>query len=427
MLTYEEALEYIHSTEKVKKSEGHMAMKRLLARFGDPQDTLKYVHIAGTNGKGSCAAMSANVLKAAGYKVGMNISPYVIEFRERIQLNGEFIPKEDLALVTDKVKNERARMKEEEGLELTEFEKVTSIAMIWFRMEKCDVVVLEVGVGGLYDCTNIIKDNLVACIMNIDFDHTRRLGNTLAEIAVNKAGIIKPGCPVVRYPAMKQEALDVIKQTRKEKKSELIVPPMGKIRMESTGFMKSRLSYGGMVIDQSFTGIHQSYNATVVIEAMRALRKQGYNITDEDIRKGIGSTVFPARIEVISESPLVILDGGHNIDGVSRLVKVLRENNIHDLTAVWASLRDKDPESIVKLISPYVKKLYTVPLHGNRALDSRILADMAKRHIPESYAMDDVISAVDTARENMTDGGLLVFGSLYLAGDAREHLLELFR
>ena len=427
MLTYDEALEYIHSTEKVKKSEGHLAMKRLLARFGDPQDTLKYVHIAGTNGKGSCAAMSANVLKAAGYKVGMNISPYVIEFRERIQLNGEFIPKEDLVLVTDKVKTERARMKEEEGLELTEFEKVTSIAMIWFRMEKCDVVVLEVGVGGLYDCTNIIKDNLVACIMNIDFDHTRRLGNTLAEIAAHKAGIIKPGCPVVRYPAMKQEALDVIKQTRKDKKSELIVPPMGKIRMENTGFMKSRLSYGGMVVDQSFAGIHQSYNATVVIEAMRALRKQGYNITDEDIRKGIGSTVFPARIEVISESPLVILDGGHNIDGVSRLVKVLRENNIHDLTAVWASLRDKDPESIVKLISPYVKRLYTVPLHGNRALDSRILAEMAQRHIPESYAMEDVISAVDTARENMTDGGLLVFGSLYLAGDAREHLLELFR
>ncbi len=426
MMTYEEAEYFIHNRPRAKKSEGRKSIRRLLELLGNPQEQLKFIHIAGTNGKGSCAAMSASVLRQAGYKVGMNISPYVIEFRERIQINGEFIPKDKLAEITERIRKLCDKLRREEDLIVLEFEVVTSIAFTWFAMEKCDAVVLEVGMGGLRDATNVISDNMVACIMNIAFDHTGSLGNTLSEIAYQKAGIIKPGRPVIRYPAMEKEAMDTINAVAKEKGSEVIQPPLGKIKMERTGFMKSRMEYGGLIIDQAFTGIHQTYNATVVIEAMRTLRRYGFRITDDDIKRGIEATRFPARIEVIQEHPLVILDGGHNIDGVTALVKVLRENNLHGLTAVWASLKDKHPEQIVRMMAPYVDRLYTVPLHGNRAVDTERLAEMARKTIPESCRAPDVRTAIDMARENMNENGLLVFGSLYLAGDAREYLKELF-
>ena len=425
-MTYEQALEYIHSRPRVKKTDFHRGMRRLLEYLGNPQDNLKYVHIAGTNGKGSCAAMSANVLHTAGYKVGLNISPFVIDFTERISINGEYIPRQTLADITEKVKYYRDKITAEEGLQILEFETVTAIAFYYFNMEKCDVVCLEVGIGGLLDSTNVIKDCLVSCIMNISYDHTRILGDTLAQIARQKAGIIKKGRPVICYPALEKEALDVVVQKARENSAPLIIPDISRIKSSHTGFMQSQLEYKGIKINQAFTGIHQSYNASVVIEAMRRLRDYGFEISDEDIAKGIESTSFPARIEVLSKNPLVIIDGGHNTDGISALIKVLQENSLYGLTAVWASLSDKQPMDIISMISPYIDRLYTVNLHGSRAIDSRQLAEMASKNIKCVKAFDLVTSAIDEGLSHR-ENGLLVFGSLYLASDARAYLVEKLR
>lgn len=425
-MTYQQAVDYIHSRPRFKNTDNHLAMRKLLAYLGNPQDNLKYIHIAGTNGKGSCAAMSANVLKTAGYKVGLNISPFVIEFTERFQINGEYIPKDTLGQITEQIKFYQEKILAEDGLELLEFEIVTAIAFTWFAMEKCDFVCLEVGIGGLLDSTNVIKDSLVSCIMNISFDHTNILGSTLAEIAYQKAGIIKPGRPVVCYPAQEASALETIKAVADDKNAPFILPDINDIHTTTTGFMQSVLEYDGKKITQAFTGVHQSYNATVVIEAMKRLRQYGYNISDEDIVKGIESTRFPARIEVISQSPLVILDGGHNVDGVTALLNVLKENNITGLTAVWASLSDKEPEKIIQMMAPYIDTLYTVPLFGARALTPGQLADMARPHFKNVYAADGVEDAIDMAMETLNNG-LLVFGSLYLAADARNHLINIIK
>ncbi len=423
-MTYQQAVDYIHSRPRFKNTDGHLAMRKLLEYMGNPQDNLKYIHIAGTNGKGSCAVMSANVLKTAGYKVGLNISPFVIEFTERFQINGEYIPKDRLAEITEKIKFWQEKILAEDSLELLEFEVVTAIAFTWFAMEKCDFVCLEVGIGGLYDSTNVIRDSLVSCIMNISYDHTNILGSTLVEIAYQKAGIIKPHRPVICYPAQEVSALETIRAVANGKNAPFILPDINDIKTTSTGFMQSTLEYDGKKITQAFTGVHQSYNAAVVIEAMKQLRRYGYSISDEDIVKGIENTKFPARIEVLSHNPLIILDGGHNTDGVTALLNVLKENNITGLTAVWASLSDKEPEKIIRMMSPYVDTLYTVPLFGARALTAQQLADMARPYFRNVYSAQSVESAIDMAMQNM-GSGLLVFGSLYLAADARAHLIDI--
>ena len=422
-MTYQQAVDYIHSRPRFKNTDNHKAMRKLLEYLGNPQDNLKFVHIAGTNGKGSCAAMSANVMKTAGYKAGLNVSPFVVEFTERFQINGEYIPKDKLAEITEKIKYYQEKILEEDGLQLLEFEIVTALAFYYYNMENCDIVVLEVGIGGLLDSTNVIKDSLVSCIMNISFDHTNILGNTLSEIAYQKAGIIKPNRPVVCYPAQEISALETIKKVADDKNAPFILPDINDIKTTGTGFMQSTLEYDGKKITQAFTGKHQSYNATVVIEAMKQLRQFGFEISDDDIIKGIENTKFPARIEVISRNPLIILDGGHNVDGVTALLNVLKENNITGLTAVWASLSDKEPEKIIELMKPYIDVLYTVPLHGARAIEPQKLAEMASPYFNEVIPSDSVQQALDMAMENCP-GGLLVFGSLYLAADARNHLLD---
>lgn len=423
-MTYQQAVDYIHSRPRFKNTDNHLAMRKLLAYMGNPQDNLKFVHISGTNGKGSCAAMSANVLKTAGYKVGLNVSPFVVDFTERFQINGEYIPKDKLTAITEKIKFWQKKILAEDGLELLEFEIVTALAFYYYNQENCDIVVLEVGIGGLNDCTNVIKDSLVSCIMNISYDHTATLGNTLSEIAYHKAGIIKQCRPVVCYPAQDTSALATIKSVADSKNAPFILPDINDIKTSTTGFMQSTLDYDGKKITQSFTGVHQSYNATVVIEAMKQLRGFGFEISDDDIIKGIETTKFPARIEVISKEPLIILDGGHNVDGVTALLNVLKDNNITGLTAVWASLSDKEPEKIIQMMTPYIDTLYTVQLYGSRALTPQQLADMAKPYFKNVYTATSVEAAIDAAMEN-PGSGLLVFGSLYLAADARNHLMNL--
>ena len=421
-MTYNEALEYIHSRPRMKNTDNRRAMRLLLESLGNPQDKLKIVHIAGTNGKGSCAKMLSNILSEAGYKTGLNISPFVIDFRERFTVNGEFISEETLARITETVKAKQEYIWEEYGLKLVEFEIVTAIAFCYFLQENCDIICLEVGIGGREDSTNVIKDSLLSCIMNISFDHTDMLGETIEEIAYEKAGIIKPNQTVIAYPAMDKAAMEVIKAETEKQNAKLVVPDIADISVEHKGIFCDVMEYGGMLVKQSFAGQHQSYNTSVVIEAAKALNNCGFVITDENIIKGIEKTRFPARIEIFSKKPLVILDGGHNLDGVTALKNVLEANGVKNLTAVWASLSDKQPEKLIETAAPYIKKLYTVDIFGSRAIPKAELAEMAKKYVSDSTAAQSLETAIETALENGDD--LLVFGSLYLASDARKIIIE---
>jgi len=421
-MTYNEALEYIHSRPRMKNTDNRRAMRLLLESLGNPQDKLKIVHIAGTNGKGSCAKMLSNILSEAEYKTGLNISPFVIDFRERFTVNGEFISEETLAQITEKVKAKQEYIWKEYGLKLVEFEIVTAIAFCYFLQENCDIICLEVGIGGREHSTNVIKDSILSCIMNISFDHTDMLGETIEEIAYEKAGIIKPNQTVIAYPAMDKAAMKVIKAEAEKQNAKLVVPDIADISVEHKGSFCDVMAYGGMLVKQSFAGQHQSYNTSVVIEAAKALNNCGFVITDENIIKGIEKTRFPARIEIFSKKPLVILDGGHNLDGVTALKNVLEANGVKNLTAVWASLSDKQPEKLIETAAPYIKKLYTVDIFGSRAIPKAELAEMAKKYVPDSTAAQSLETAIETALENGDD--LLVFGSLYLASDARKIIIE---
>lgn len=416
-MTYNEALKYIHSRPRLKNTDNRKAMRILMELLGNPQDKLKIVHIAGTNGKGSCAKMISNVLIKAGYKTGLNISPFVIDFTERFSVNGQFIQKETLAHITEIVKEKQEYIQQKYNLPLVEFEIVTAIAFYYFWQEKCDIVCLEVGIGGLQDSTNIIKSSLISCIMNISFDHTEILGDTIEKIAYEKAGIIKENQKVICYPDMHPDALNVIKTVAKAQNAAVVLPDKKDMNVECRGNFEYVLHYKDYTLKQSFTGIHQSYNALVVICACEELRNSGYNIKKEDIIYGIENTQFPARIEILSKNPLIILDGGHNLDGVCALKEVLTNNNAKDFTAVWASLSDKNPKQIIQLMAPLIKKVYTVDLFGSRAVKKEELADMAKEYIPNSFYSDDLESTIKNAVANKEN--LLVFGSLYLASDAR--------
>ena len=422
-MTYNEALEYIHSRPRMKNTDNRKAMRLLLEMLGNPQDKLNIVHIAGTNGKGSCAKMLSNVLHQAGYKTGLNISPFVIDFRERFTINGEFISEENLAQITERVKEKQEYIWEKYHLKLVEFEIVTAIAFCYFVQENCDIICLEVGIGGREDSTNVIKDSLVSCIMNISFDHTDMLGETIEEIAYEKAGIIKPNGTVIAYPAMDKKALAVIKAEAEKQNAKLIVPDISSISVNHTAQFSDVMTYGDMVIHQSFAGQHQSYNTSVVIEAAKALRNSGrFTITDENIVKGIEETKFPARIEIFSKNPLVILDGAHNLDGVSALKNVLETNGVKNLTAVWASLSDKQPEKLIEAMAPFIRKLYTVDIFGSRAIPKAELAAMAKKYVEDCTAAESLEKAISVAMESGED--LIVFGSLYLASDARKIIMD---
>ncbi len=422
-MTYSEALDYIHSRPRFKNTDNRKAMRLLLEQLDNPQDKLQIVHIAGTNGKGSCAKMLSNILIEAGYKTGLNISPFIIDFRERFTINGEFISEQKLADITELVKEKQEYILEKYDCNLVEFEIVTAIAFYYFYMEQCDIVCIEVGIGGKEDSTNVIKNSLLSCIMNISFDHTEILGETIEEIAYQKAGIIKENQNVICYPAIDKRALKVIEKECNEKNASLIIPDIKNINICHKGQFNDILNYKELSIKQSFAGIHQSYNTSVVIEAAKILdNTTKFVISKDNITKGIEKTTFPARIEVFSENPLIILDGGHNVDGVTALSNVLKENNINNLTAVWASLSDKHPKQLIEIMSPFINKLYTVDIFGSRAISKSELADIAKEYISNCHPADSLENVIKTSIYN--NENLIVFGSLYLASDARRIILK---
>ena len=317
---------YINEPRWQQSRLGLDRITELLDRMGRPQDRLKFVHVAGTNGKGSTCAYLASTLQACGYRTGLFTSPYVIEFAERIRVDGQNIPQDDLVAVTLFVREHAEAMAAETGEHPTEFELMTAVAFEHFARRRCDIVVCEVGLGGRLDSTNIIEDPQVCVITRLGLDHVDFLGDTLAKIAHEKAGIVKPGAPVVSWPQEDPGAMAEIEATAQRCGSTLAVPAIDSLHIESVveGGVRS-FAYDGDAYTTKLLATYQPYNAALAIEAVKALRTRGWDIPQDKLREGIASASWPGRFEVVSAGkPPLVVDGGHNPQGASVLADSLR-------------------------------------------------------------------------------------------------------
>lgn len=421
-MQYEEALAWVHSLPRLCSAPGPQNERALLQALGRPQDALKFVHVAGTNGKGSAVLMLASVLKAAGLRVGATVSPFVLDFRERFQLNGEMISREACAGILTQVRGALEQMPPAQREQIAEFDAVTAAALLWFAQQRCGIVCLETGLGGRLDATNAVDNTLVACIMAIGKDHTELLGHTYAGIAAEKCGIFKPGCSVVAYPAQPEEAMRQIEACAAAAHCPLCVPQLEDFHFYRGRPFENRVNYGGYDLEVPFAGRHQAYNAAVVVQAALALCEHGFDISDDAIMQGIAAARNPARIEVLQRRPLVILDGMHNPDGARALADVLRAGHVQGLTAVMGVLQGKGEAEMLCALSPHLARVYAVQPSSPRALPAGQLAAAARQVCGQVSVWQDVPLAVQDALRTC-QGGVLICGSLYLAAQVRPMFL----
>ncbi len=415
-MTYTEALEYIHSVTWRGSIPGLSRIEELSRRMGNPEKGLRFIHIGGTNGKGSTSAYLTAVLMAAGYTVGTFTSPYVRTFNERIAINGKPVSNYMLASATAAVKPHADKMSDKP----TEFELISAIGFEIFKRKKVDVVVLEVGMGGRFDSTNIIESPLASLITGIAFDHMQLLGDSLAKIAWEKAGIIKEDCPTVTA-RLKKEARDVIEAEAKEKNSTVIVVCPEKIQVLSDTLDGIVMNYGEYEnIKTSLIGGYQPLNIALVIESVKVLNTRGLCISRDALYGGIASAKWPARFELLSHDPVTVFDGGHNEEGVraaiDTAVRVFRGEKVVLLTGVMA---DKAYDGMVDIIAPHVAEVFTLKVDNPRALDAASLAAVYERHGIKATANDNIAKSFAAAKKRAQELGLplLILGSLYLYKD----------
>ena len=428
-MTTQQAIEALHALPRMGQGKPGLArMQNLMDHLGNPEKELQCIHIAGTNGKGSLAAMTSAILTAAGYKTGLTISPYVVDFRERFQIDGEMIPPRTLANLTEKVLDAIDAIEAEGGEKPVEFEAVTALALLWFAREKCDLVVLETGLGGRCDATNIVPHKLVAAITKIGYDHMEVLGDTLDKIAAEKAGIIKEGSVVVNYPDQPAEAMGPILTAAAEAHTSIITPDKDDLTLLRGKRLENRIDYGGYRAALGLPGTHQANHAAMAVEIALALwREFGYDISDDAILQGLADARMPARIEVLRRHPLLLLDGCHNPDGAKMLASTLTRADFEEnLVGVLGVLADKDYKEMLFDLAPCFAKVYTVTPNCPRALSAEDLQKEARFHMDAEAAdnvQDALRKAIDYADENNL-AGVVVCGSLYLAAEARPWLLK---
>ena len=415
-MTLNEALSYIHSVSWKGSIPGLSRTRELLRRIGDPQERLKFVHIAGTNGKGSTAAMLASILRAAGYCTGLYTSPYITCFNERMQVNGEMISDGELAEITEFVRPHAEAMQDHP----TEFELVTVIAMEYFARHGCDIVSLEVGLGGELDSTNVIPVPEASVICNIGLDHTEVLGDTLEKIAAAKAGIIKGGDAVIYRGTPGVER--VFEQRCAETGTRLH-------RADFDGLRLRECSFAGQVFDCGerknlelpLLGEHQLKNAAVVLATVDALTAKGWNISEEQLRAGLRTVSWPGRFELLSKNPVFIADGGHNPQCMAALAKNIQDYlSDRPLTALTGVMADKDYLDMYRLVAPHIARLVTVTPDNPRALPAPELAKMLAQFGKPVTACETVEDGVRTAiAQTAQNEAVLAFGSLYMLGTIR--------
>ena len=422
-MTYDEALSYIHGVNWTFCKPGLERIGELCERLGHPERGLKFVHVAGTNGKGSFCSMLDSVLRAAGYKVGLYTSPYIVEFGERMRVGGENISRSELAEITEYVKPIADKMTDKP----TEFELITAIAFEYFKRQKCDVVVLEAGMGGRLDSTNIIDTPILSVITGIALDHTAFLGDTVEKIAAEKAGIIK-NAPVL-FGGIDPLAYEVIKGVADAHNVELVCPEYDNIEILSADVRGTKFNYRTFKnVKINLLGLYQPRNSALVIEAVNSLRKRGLNIPDTAVYSGLESAVWHARFEVISHHPLVIFDGAHNPEGVVAATESIKHYfGDKGVIAVSGVLADKDYNFIAERIARVAPDAFTMTPDHPRALDARdyaaVLSSFGSSATATSSIGEAVRSAVALAEK---DGRAVVcLGSLYTYADVVNEINKL--
>ena len=412
-MRYEEALEYIHSVNWTFCKPGLERIGELCERLGNPQKNLRFVHVAGTNGKGSFCAMLDSVLRRAGYRVGLYTSPYIRFFNERMCVDGHPITNEELAEITAFVRPIADSMTDKP----TEFELITAIAFEYFKRQNCDVVVLEAGMGGRLDSTNLICDPLLSVITGIALDHTAYLGDTVEKIAAEKAGIIKDGAPIL-YGGEDKIAGAVIEGVAKEKKSPFILvnyTALNNVRSNLDGTTFDFEDHSNMRI--GLLGLYQPKNASVVIKATELLRQRGLQIDDTALREGLANAKWQGRFEILTREPLMIFDGAHNPQGIAAAVSSIRhyfaDRKVYVLTGV---LRDKDYQVIARDIATVASRAFVMAPDNPRALDAEEYAEVLRNAGVQAEAFDSLGSALMAARDAAKRDGvpLLCLGSLYV-------------
>ncbi|MBR0373592.1 MAG: bifunctional folylpolyglutamate synthase/dihydrofolate synthase [Mogibacterium sp.] len=452
-----EAMTYINAATWSQWKLGLGRTRELLDRLGNPQRELRFVHIAGTNGKGSTTAMIESVLRAAGYRTGMFPSPYIEDFRERIQVDAQPIAEDALCELTERVRDAADAMEDHPS----QFELITAIGMLYFQKMQCDVVVLEVGLGGEFDSTNVIDAPDVAVITNIGFDHTDYLGDTLAKIASAKAGIIKSGSAVVAYPNV-PEVMEVIAGACDRAGCPLAVADFGRMTVRGADLTGQQLSWRAEAVDGAeavavvgtadeaaaetdsltFTlplvGEYQIRNAAVALTAVEAFRRRGWSVPDEAIVRGMETVCWPARFEVLGTDPLFILDGGHNLQCAEAVALSLEKYlPTTKVTLLIGMLADKDYLAVIDTLLPYAARCYCVTPDSPRALAAKDLAARIRERMASDWDSSEkaacdvretpacyvrVFASIPEAVQACLDEPhpVLAFGSLYMAGEVRK-------
>lgn len=417
-MTGQEAVAYIDTFQWQAHAPGLERIRTLLHALGDPQKELKFIHVAGTNGKGSVCAYLASVLRCAGYRVGLCTSPFLEDFRERIQADGELIPPEVLGELTELARPAAEAMEDHP----TEFELITAVAMLYFRRCRCDIVVLEVGLGGALDASNVIDVPEAAVITAMGMDHAAILGPTLADIAAAKAGIIKPGGTVVSFGGC-PEADAVIRERCREQGAQLTEVDFSRLRVVGTGLDGTDLEfapYGALHVP--LVGLYQAKNAAVAVTTVEVLEKRGWEISRRALEQGLASVCWPGRLEVVRRTgPVILRDGAHNAHGMAATVESLRALFPgKKLTILMGVMADKDVEDMLKLLAPIAGQVFTVRPESPRAMPAEELAALVNRYGVPAVPCAGVAAGLQAAAEAAgADGAVCALGSLYLVGEVR--------
>lgn len=414
-MTYDEAMSFIHGSQKLGTKLGLHNIGELLTRLGRPDRQMEFIHVAGTNGKGTVTNALARILMSSGYRVGCYTSPFVNFFEERIAVNGEPISKDRLAEITARVKTECEKMENHP----TEFEIVTAIGFMYFAEQNCKYVVCEVGLGGRLDATNVIDPPLCSIITSISFDHMEYLGNTIEEIAAEKCGIIKAGSPVAVYAEQEAAAMGVIADICKQRNCRMSIAETPEIlAADLSGGKFNYRRYKELYIP--LLGEHMIKNACTALCAVDILREQGVDIPDTAVYDGLAQTVHTGRFEIIGTDPLFIIDGAHNISGITAFKKAT-ENLLSGkrLVFIMGMLRDKEYEQALALVGNMAELFIAVTVPSMRSLPAEELAECAKKYNNNVYVATDIPNAVARARKQNADA-IVAFGSLYMLGEFRK-------
>lgn len=426
-MTYEQALEFIHSRPHLNSRKGLFRMEALMEKLGNPEKRLRFVHIAGSNGKGSTASMCESVLRAAGLRTGLFLSPFVFDFRERMQINACLPEKQLLADTLESIQPALAEMKAQ-GMECSEFETVTALALTLFVRCKVDIVVLEVGIGGLLDSTNIIPPPLCAAITAISLEHTELLGDTIPAIAEQKCGIIKPGCRAAGYCTLPPEAEAVLRETCDRLAVPLTVADRGRLCVLEQDDTGSRFRYDGREYRINLPGEYQIQNALTVLSIVEQLRLEGLPLPEAAVREGLEQAAILGRLQVVRREPLCILDGAHNPGKLAALCRSLEGLYPgRPLVAVMGMMNRKDYHTSVPLLAKRCRALIAVPAASDlpQIVPPEELAAIARETCPAVYVRPTARAGALLARQLAEPEDVLVAcGSMYLLSDAKKGFLD---